>query len=267
MSSNPRNIIWIASYPKSGNTWVRFLACNLLHGRIQSAADLAALAPDIHDLIGAGQALAPSPLMKTHFAFSADLPLADNTAAAIYVVRDPADVLASNYFYSKRIAGPATALGSFDDYANAFIRHRGDPRWLKLGMGSWEQNVRSWHEAASQFPILRLRYEDIVTDPMGACRALAQLLRPQSSESEIRQAVENASFEGMREIERADIRAQRVGIFYKPYLQASIDAGGRFMRRGVIGDGAARLSTEQRADLHSALGPLLRELGYSAERA
>jgi hypothetical protein len=67
----------------------------------------------------------------------------------------------------------------------------------------------------------------------------------------------------MRAIERADIREQRVGIFFKPYLQASIDAGNRFMRRGMAGDGSARLSPEQGARLRSTFGSLLQELGYS----
>jgi hypothetical protein len=66
----------------------------------------------------------------------------------------------------------------------------------------------------------------------------------------------------MREIECADIRNQRVGIFYKPYLQQSIDAGSRFMRRGVVGDGPGRLNRDQRARLRSAFGSLLQELGY-----
>jgi hypothetical protein len=264
MSSPAKNIVWIASYPKSGNTWLRFLAGNLLFGPVQSAADLVARVPDLHDLLGAGQTTAPAGLLKTHFAYST-LPFAENTAAALYVVRDPADVLASNYFYSKRRAAPAadTAAVSFDQYVDEFIEHRGDPRWVERGMGSWEDNVRSWRSATASFPIVQLRYEDMTTDPVDACRALAQLLRPQSSEAEIREAVQNSSFERMREIERSDIREQRVGIFYKPYLKTSIDAGRRFMRLGVVGDGAARLSNSQRARLRDAFGPLLHELGYA----
>ncbi|MGO9988435.1 MAG: sulfotransferase domain-containing protein [Steroidobacteraceae bacterium] len=263
MSAAPKNIVWIASYPKSGNTWVRFLACNLLYGRQESAAALNVLAPDIHEMAGSPEAPAPSGLLKTHFAWSAALPHAERTAAAIYVVRDPADVLASNFFYSQRSAARSDASpAAFSDYVEAFIAHRGDPRWIERGMGSWEHNVRSWLNTPLDFPVLRIRYEDMVGDPMSACRAMAQMLRPDSTDSDIRQAVENSGFERMREVERADIRDKRVGIFYKPYLQASIDSGSRFMRRGVVGDGFARLSADQRLRLRSAVGPLLRELGY-----
>jgi hypothetical protein len=257
------NIVWIASYPKSGNTWVRFMACNLLYGPQDSAAALNTLAPDIHELAATANGPAPARLLKTHFGFSARLPYVDQTAAAIYVVRDPADVLASNFFYSRR-SGPQfeASPDGFDRYVDAFIEHRGDPRWVERGMGSWEDNVRSWLSSPLPFPVLKVRYEDLVADPETACAALAGVLRPDSAEADIRQAVQSSSFQRMREIERADIRNQRVGIFYKPYLQQSIDAGSRFMRRGVVGDGPGRLNRDQRARLRSAFGSLLQELGY-----
>jgi hypothetical protein len=265
MSAAPKRLVWIASYPKSGNTWVRFMLCNLLYGRQESASALDTLAPDIHETAAVG-ILPSADVLKTHFAFSPKLPYAAQTAAAIYVVRDPADVLVSNFFYSQRSErqGDVTPA-AFNRYFDAFVAHRGDPRWLELGMGGWEDNVRSWLQAPLPFPVLQIRYEDMVGDSMTACREMANLVRPESSESEIIQAVQNSSFERMREIERADIRAKRVGIFYKPYLQASIDSGSRFMRRGVVGDGSARLTPEQRVRLRGAFSPLLQELGYSRE--
>lgn len=264
MSTAPHNLVWVASYPKSGNTWVRFMVCNLLYGRQESASVLGTLVPDLHELGGAPRVLPPAGLLKTHFAYSSKLPYGEHTAAAIYVVRDPADVLVSNFFYSRRSQRLADASpAEFDQHVDAFIEHRGDPRWIQLGMGSWEDNVRSWLKSPVAFPVVKIRYEDMIADATGACRAIAQLLRPDAAEADIRQAVENSSFERMRQIERADIRERRVGIFYKPYLQASIDAGSRFMRRGMVGDGSARLSVEQRQRLRSAFGSLSQELGYT----
>ena len=257
-----RNIVWVASYPKSGNTWVRFLACNLLHGRQESASALNLLVPDIHEL---GPRLVNSPyagLVKTHFAFSSRIPLAERTAAAIYVVREPADVLISNYHYGRRSGADRDV--AFDEYVDTFIENRGDPRWIQLGMGSWEDNVRSWLEPRHPFPVLRIRYEDLVADPTAGCLALAKLIRPDSSAEEIREAVLNSSFQRMREVEEADIHLKKIGIFYKPYLQQSIDSGLRFMRHGAVGDGAGRLSPEQRGRLRSAFHPLLAQLGYPA---
>ncbi len=259
-----KRIVWIASYPKSGNTWVRFLVCNLLHGRQDSATAVAEWVPDVHELAETADGEPPAGLLKTHFAYSPALPYAAHTAAAIYVVRDPTDVLVSNFFYSKRSEQSSdVSPAALARYADGFIGHRGDPRWLEAGMGSWEDNVVSWLNTPLPFPVLRIRYEDMVDDPLTAARAIAQLLEAGRSDAEIKQAVQNSSFQRMREIERADIQGKRVGIFYKPYLQASIEAGSRFMRRGLVGDGAARLSGEQRVRLRAAFAPLLRDLGYS----
>jgi Sulfotransferase domain len=258
--AEPQPLIWIASYPKSGNTWVRFLTCNLLFGRQHTAASLSALAPDVHEMAAASEAGAAG-LLKTHFAYSAELPQAARTVAAIYVVRHPADVLASNFFYSLRSSAQAdTSPAAFDAYVEAFIAERGDPRWLELGMGRWDDHVRSWLHAP--FPVLRIRYEDLTSDPLGSGSSIARMVRPSSTLAEVREAVENSSFERMRGVEREDIRGQRVGIFYKPYLEGSIAAGRRFMRRGIVGDGLARLNPVQRAALDAAFEPLLGELGY-----
>jgi hypothetical protein len=238
------------------------MACNLLFGRQETAAALNALVPDIHEMTGPPERRTHDTLLKTHFPFSGGLPFAEHTAAAIYVVRDPADVLASNFFYSQRSAGNADpSAADFEEYFDLFLKHRGDRRWIELGMGSWDANVRSWLNE-SPFPVLRIRYEDMLDDPHCACRAIAQLLRPKSTAADIDQAVQNSSFARMRDIERADIRDKRIGIFYKPYLQASIESGNRFMRRGLAGDGIQRLTPAQRMRLRDQFAPLLQELGY-----
>ncbi len=258
----PRNIVWLASYPKSGNTWVRFMACNLLYGRQESASSVGALIPDIHELGPQARNFSRAGLMKTHFVYSSHLPLMERTAGAIYVLRRPEDVLVSNFHYAQRSAAVGVSDESFDQYVDAFIAHRGDPRWRGLGRGSWEENVRSWLQSQHGFPVMVIKYEDLSRDPQGICRTLAQLLRPNSTAAEIRAAADNSSFQRMREIEDSDIDNRRVGIFYKPYLQDSIDAGRRFMRQGSVGGGTAELTADQRARLTAAFAPLLAELGY-----
>ena len=44
------SIIWLASYPKSGNTWLRFLLYNYLFGEVRRSGDIARRIPDIHTL-------------------------------------------------------------------------------------------------------------------------------------------------------------------------------------------------------------------------
>lgn len=263
MTPSTKNILWIASYPKSGNTWVRFLACNLLFGRQESAATVSLLAPDIHEM---GEALitgSHAGLVKTHFVYSPTLPLLERSVGAIYVVRHPADVLVSNFYYAQRRAAiDAHSPAAFDRYFEEFVVSRGDPHWKSLGMGTWEENVRSWLQSQRTFPVAAIRYEDLCADPLRVARMLAQLLRPTSTEKDVAQAMENSSFSRMRQIEETDIREQRPGIFYKPYLKQSIEAGNRFMRQGSAGSGVRCFTPGQRAHLIAAFRPLLVELGY-----
>lgn len=264
MEEAQSNIVWIASYPKSGNTWLRFLACNLLFGQVDSAESLNRLAPDLHELREVPD-LSGRLLLKTHFPYSDSLPLGQFTGSAIYVVRDPADVMLSNYHYSlRRGAANNDSVAAFARYFDSYLAARGDPKWISLRMGSWEQNVRSWQEAGRSFPLLWLRYEDLLAEPSKAAELVARHLGLKSTPDSLARAVAGASFERMRQIEEADISAQRVGIFYKPYLQSSINAGLRFMRGGRSGEARRTLTPDQQRRFDEVFGPIRHELGYSA---
>lgn len=258
-----RDIVWIASYPKSGNTWVRFMLCNLMFGTQTSAAALNQLIPDVHEVPVAQ--LERGGLCKTHFMYSGALPLAQRTAGCLYIVRHPADVLVSNFHYAFRAAaGGDPSPAAFDRYVEDFVSHRGDPRWVQLGMGSWEANVRSWIAERREFPVQLLKYEDLKRDPRRIAETLSQWLGTGAAPDRVAQVVTESSFARMREIEETDIRDRRVGIFYKPYLEPSIRAGRRFMRSGASGEGVRELSSAQRARLADVFGPLLQALGYPA---
>jgi len=187
----------------------------------------------------------------------------ERTAAAIYVLRQPADVLLSNFHYARRSgANGAETREEFDRYVDRFLENRGDPRWRQFGMGSWDEHVHSWIGIRQPFPVVSIRYEDLTADAPRTCRRLADFLKLVRSDEEIAQAVRNSSFERMRDLEATDIRERRRGIFYKPYLEAALGSGLRFMRSGAVGEGARRLTPEQRARLAGIFEPLSAQLGY-----
>jgi hypothetical protein len=263
MSDLARTVAWIVSYPKSGNTWVRFLLCNLLFGPQDSAAALNRLAPDIHEFASTPEPPATPIFLKTHFPFSPALPLAAYTAAAIYVVRDPADVMLSNFHYSRRSGTVGVeSQAALEQYVDQYLAAHGDPRWIKSRMGTWSDHVRSWLGVKHPFPVLTLRYEDLLADGHNGARQICSFLGLTRTAEQIARAVAGASFQRLKEIEEADIRGQNVGIFYKPYLQPSIGAGLRFMRSGQAGEAARTLTPEQRRRTEAVFGPLMRELGY-----
>jgi aryl sulfotransferase len=242
---------------------MRFLVCNLVFGAVDSAAMLSRLAPDLHEMGGVIEPPRRRLLIKTHFRYSPSLPLAPHTAAAIYVLRDPADVMLSNFHYSQRSGtSAAETAADFVRYFDAFVAAGGDPRWLELGMGSWEENVRSWVGVSHDFPVLRIRYEDLLSDGINVATAVCRILGITRTDKDIAAATAGAAFDKMSEIEESDIKTQRVGIFYKPYLQKSIASGLRFMRNGTSGEAARTLTDAQKSRFDEVFGSVRREFGY-----
>jgi hypothetical protein len=263
MPANNKSVVWIASYPKSGNTWVRFLICNLILGPQDSAAALNRLVPDVHEVGEPRRPLPPRLLMKTHYQFSDQMPLAAESAGAIYVVRNPVDVMLSNFhYYGRSGAGDTDSSSALEAYVNRFLSAGGEPRWAQLGMGRWEDNVRSWIGTPRPFPVLALRYEDFVADAMTQAERVQNFLGLRCSMDEVAAAVAASSFERLRAIEEADISSGKEGIFYKPYLRPSIETGQRFMRAGRSGEGARMLTHGQLQRMSAVFGTTMHSCGY-----
>ncbi|QYX56215.1 sulfotransferase domain-containing protein [Roseovarius sp. SCSIO 43702] len=191
-----KSIIWLASYPKSGNTWTRIFLANYLANpekplaineahrfcmgdTIAKTYRMVAGRPvDTRDLDGI-LALRPRVLrgivannadvnfVKTHNlnvavgAQHVELIPREMTRSAIYIMRNPLDMVLS---YARHYGmDHATAVEHVcrDDNANA-----PDDETVAQYLGSWSTHVRSWTEN-SRFPTLVLRYEDMLADPQG----------------------------------------------------------------------------------------------------
>lgn len=223
------SIVWIASYPKSGNTWLRFMLYAYIVGPPKASIEVARRIPDLHRAIP-GQ-LPPSDLelMKTHFMLSDQHPRLSETTGAIHIIRNPRDVALSALNYRK-LTGEGARVSTEAGYLNDFIKAGGDSDWLRLGFGSWAQHARSWRET-DRFPVLSLRYEDLKNDPGAGLRSMIEFLKLDLDESKLRRAVKASSFDAMRAMEIrekakqtkdahnkrlfvGDTRAARKGIFF-----------------------------------------------------
>ncbi len=142
------NIVWLASYPRSGNTFLRTILwqCFNLHSASIYPRDLGGnkeLEKYVgHIEHGSGNQIKFSkdtiPLIKTH-----EHPSDDN--AAIYVIRDGRATCVSLWeFYNRKIALEAIIEG----------QHR---------FGTWADHVRSWNPWERENTLL-LRYEDMKDD-------------------------------------------------------------------------------------------------------
>jgi hypothetical protein len=216
--------IFLVSYPKSGNTWTRFLLGNLMNpdSRI-TFANVERKVPDIYGASKGTLKKTPRPrLLKSHECFD------PRYRRVLYIVRDPRDVALSAYHYDRKGRNipddfPIETYISVrfmktDEYFGTWGEHAGS--WmvnskniyhlsrLKNGFlgtpGSWGENVMSWLGARGHDrEFLLVRYEDLLEDTQREMTRIAEFLGLNNSAEQIRRAVELSSADNMRKLETA----------------------------------------------------------------
>lgn len=275
MSTSPK-IVWIASYPKSGNTWMRFMLLNLLLGRQESTENLDKFIQDIHVLMPKNIypqrldfPLGSPALMKTHFMLWPEMPFVRLTAGFVYIVRNPLDVVASaaNYAFLKTLTpmGESERQRARTQYVQHFVATGAAPDWIEARWGSWDQNVRSWALDNPGFPGIVVKYEDMIRDPLAQLGRVATFLGLRREPQRLQEAVEVSSFDSMKEIETHEVRKGKTGFFSRESTIEGLDAGYRFMSRGTPGGSNVGLTPDERAQLIERFGPTMERLGYPVE--
>ena len=234
--------VMIASYPRSGNTWFRFLLANILTGETVGFENINRAAPQM-GLQAIGRPLLPGGgrLIKTHE------PWRREYGRAVYLVRDVRDVMLSYYTRGKALGLlPGT---SFDEFLPRFLEGRFS------SVGSWANHVRSWMGSplTGRGGVLVVRYEDMRGDTRGGLEELLQFLGCAVDAGAIERAITANSLENMRAEED---RSQ--------YFPRGADGTGRFVREGAIGGWREKLTQAQAALVDQHAGPELAQMGYAA---
>jgi hypothetical protein len=274
-------ITWIASYPKSGNTWLRaFLACYLNHGNPVSLnalpKDLSfsdARAPDyyaaspypVHRLdvrevfLIRGAVLlkilaetSHRPLfVKTHNANAtvSEVRLMPSfiTTRAIHIVRDPRDVLVS--FANWTGEGIDKTIEIMSDEKSVLDNIREDAKPVVSVLGSWSRHVSSWLNA--DFPVATFRYEDMVSEPFETFMKIMNEIHDDPDEATVRAAVEMTSFDRLKAFEEKYGFRERA---------PDVDA---FFRKGEVGQWKNVLTNSQSDRIVSDHGEVMARLGYT----
>jgi len=225
------NIVWLASYPKSGNTWLRAFLANLIanrptpvplaelpdYGALEADpelyshiakrpstemdfAQLCALRPEVHAAIAA--AASKTVFVKTHSIAGVHdgVPLHTPavSAGAIYIVRNPLDtVISMSHHFAISIDAAIDFLG------NENSATENGPLFVTELLGSWSQHVDSW--ANMEGPrILVLRYEDLLDKPVKGFGKVARLVGLDADRARIERAIRHASFPSLASMERRD---------------------------------------------------------------
>ncbi len=259
MSGPP--VVWLASYPRSGNTWVRFLLANLMDTPVTNSAAMAQRVPDLHRGWPTLDPAQPFACIKTHYRpdrlstapMLTGRPLTQG--GAILLVRHPVPVMASNlrYFLARVVLAPDGPTRA--EQTAAFISHwtaeGGFRPWTEQGFGTWADHVATWRQQAAHLPVMMLRYEDLQADPEREVTRLAHFLG--LPDSRVAAAIAHSDFETLQRLEDQERQAGVPGILGQ--------RAGRFV--DCAGAGATeRFAPETLRALWQHVGPTAEALGY-----
>ena len=270
--SDLRRIIWLASYPKSGNTWMRSLLAHYFMppGKAPDINNLRQFTTgdtraDFFDAAAGGRyggggleewmamrgralrlIAASKPdhhFVKTHCQpirlFDQDVIPPEVTAAAIYILRNPFDLAPS--FARHQLCDIDTAIERMLSPDTV----TGTPAGIYDLLGRWDDHVSNW-TGAPGLPLHLLRYEDLLANPGRTMRALLErFLRVKVDGPKLARAVKATSFAAMQKQEEV------LGFVERPQGMQ------KFFARGQAGVWRTDLSPAQVARLREGFLPAL----------
>lgn len=227
-------IFWLASYPKSGNTWMRIFLTNYLRnaeapadindldgGPIASArnlfdelvgveasdltlAEIDNLRPQVYAQFV--RELEKSEFLKVHDGYSLNpdgLPLfpPEATQGVIYILRNPLAIVPSLANHINSDLEHAIDLLNNTQAKKNGGRAIGLDAQLPQNWLGWSGHVNSWVQAAGQ-RVLVIRYEDLKRDPLAAFRAVIRFTGLEEDETRLRKAIEFSAFETVKKQEQ-----------------------------------------------------------------
>lgn len=274
------NIIWLASYPKSGNTWFRSFITALLNqgeidinkmetdgifsdkGYVENILDLSTdnLRPrefeSLRKIAFTYKAQqAPKELfVKIHDAYTYSrwdgLPLIPNLGSrvALYLVRNPLDVVLS--------LANHTGLSIEDTikkYVNceegAFIKKGKTTHQYYQLMGTWAMHASSWMHQ-KDIPVHIIRYEDMKTNAFETFKEAVNKMQLNYSDEAIAAAIEATDFQKLKQQE------ERKGFKEKQITSSS------FFFKGEMGRWKNELTKEQIQKIMTVNEAMMKRFGY-----
>lgn len=271
-------IIWLASYPKSGNTWLRAFLANYLSNATRPVPindlpnhilgdnlilhyeqftgrsadeldeqDAARLRPQIHEWFA--NSSRNDVFVKTHNAIShvggAPLITPSATAGAIFVSRNPMDVAIS--FAHHYQVSYDRAIESLCEEGYSLPASSG---LLPQYLGSWSRHAKSWTEAPG-LTLHLMRFEDMRNKPVKAFGQLIKFLGMPKDQDRLKRAIRFSSF---KELQSQEKQAK--------FVESRPDGKVAFFRSGKVGSWRDVLSPAQVDRLIEQNREVMTKLGY-----
>lgn len=276
-----KKIVWLASYPKSGNTWFRTFLTNLLSGA-DSPADInnlypatiassrllfdevagipssdlthdetALLRPDVYRYLA--ETTHEVIYHKIHDAWivlpnGKPLIPRDVTRAALYFIRNPLDVVISFAHHSSTTIDKTIDMMNNPDYTFCSRKTKLHNQ-MRQRLLTWSMHAESWIDL-SNLPVMVIRYEDMLQDSFNTFKAAVDFIGIKTNHEKIRKALEFSSFGNMQEQEKE-----------KGFREKSAKAKS-FFRKGIAGDWRNTLSGKQIEAIVTHHTDMMERFGY-----
>lgn len=213
--------IFLVSFPKSGNTWLRFLIANAI--KVKYGIEREVNFFSVHDIIPdvhiCQNILPQGPfgrtdlprLIKSHTTFN------PYYYRVILLVRDPRDVVVSSFHYRKNYHAIPEDMD-----LSTFVRHE------KFGINAWVEHTQSWLARRKAGHILRtFLYEDLKEDTTGELAKIMSLMGISLSPSALADAVELCSKDRMKASEQNHMSTQLIKHQKTAFVRKAEASGGQ----------------------------------------
>ncbi|MBD1910618.1 MULTISPECIES: sulfotransferase domain-containing protein [unclassified Leptolyngbya] len=226
--------LFLVSYPKSGNTWLRYLFGHYLSG--EETPNISEIIPDIYKNPAELAALKAPRYIKSHEPYRPEYP------RVIYIVRDGRDVAVSYYFHMQSRKRIPDGM-SFRDYVKAFNADQLDP------FSTWSDHVHSWLDNAPE-KFLLLRYEDMKADTQTQFLRCLEFAGLPIDMERVNFTIEACDFQNLKKREEA---------WYKQQGKTPLHP---FFRKGTSGQWQDRFTDEMLETFLARHGSALERMGY-----
>ena len=242
----------LASYPRSGNTWIRSILSYVLAGingdpDMHSFDRLVKYTPDIY--VGKFENNSEPRIIKTHSHY---LPCFSKIRKCVYVCRDGRDIAVSYYYY-KLMTDKSYYAITFSDYLLYVFLGQGDM------FSPWQESVKSWlFNPSVKDTVLVVKYEDLLKSPLSEFKRIIEYLDFSCAVSLLEEAVSVSSFEKLQKKEKKEQDQ-----FHEAIMPgAKSDNNIAFFRKGKVGSYKEIFSKQDIFNFDMYCGDLMKKLGY-----